>query len=99
VIDQAWSKPLIHAGDVPPAVISLLRNKLDALSEIIPKQSAFRLFMVCQQLDQLERDLIEASAESPEINTSEWTDREFSCLLVILDHKRHGHQGERCAGD
>ena len=27
------------------------------------------------------------------------TDREFSCLDAILDHKREGHQGARCPGD
>ena len=27
------------------------------------------------------------------------TDREFSCLDAILDHKREGHQGARCPVD
>jgi hypothetical protein len=52
--------------------------------------------MACQQLDQLEWDFIQARAESRDIDSLGWTDREFSCLDAILDHKREGHQGERC---
>ena len=55
--------------------------------------------MVCEQLDQLERDFIQARAESPDIDSLGWTDREFSFLDAILDHKREGHQGERCLRD
>ena len=52
--------------------------------------------MVCEELDHLEWDFIQARAGSPDIDSSGWTDREFSCLDAILDHKREGHQGERC---
>ena len=55
--------------------------------------------MVCQQLDELEWDFIQARAESPDIDSLGWTDREFSCLDAILDHKREGHQGQRYLGD
>jgi hypothetical protein len=55
--------------------------------------------MVCQQLDHLEWDFIQARAASRDIDSLGWTDREFSCLDAILDHKREGHQGERCLGD
>jgi hypothetical protein len=55
--------------------------------------------MVCQQLDQLEWDFIQARAESPDIDSLGWTDREFSCPDAILDRKREGHQGERCLRD
>ena len=55
--------------------------------------------MVCQQLDQLERDFIQARAGSEDIDSLGWTDPEFSCLDAILDHKREGHQGERCPGN
>jgi hypothetical protein len=55
--------------------------------------------MGCQQLDQLEWVFIQARAGSQDIDSLEWTDREFSCLDAILDHKREGHQGERCPGD
>jgi len=55
--------------------------------------------MVCQKLDQLEWDFIKARTESQDIDSLGWTDREFSCLGAILDHKREGHQGERCPGD
>ena len=55
--------------------------------------------MVCQELDQLEWEFIQASGENRDIATSGWTDREFSCLGAILDHKREGHQGERCPRD
>jgi hypothetical protein len=55
--------------------------------------------MVCQQLDELEGDFLQATVESQDIDPSGWTDREFSCLHAILDHKREGHQGEPCAGD
>jgi hypothetical protein len=36
---------------------------------------------------------------SQDIDSLGWTDREFSCLDAILDHKREGYQGERCPGD
>jgi hypothetical protein len=55
--------------------------------------------MVCQQLDQLEREFIQATAEIPDLDSLGWTDREFSCLDAILEHKREGHQGERCLRD
>ena len=55
--------------------------------------------MVCEELDQLEWDFIQAGAESWDIDSLGWTDREFSCLDAILDHKRDGHQGERCLRD
>jgi hypothetical protein len=55
--------------------------------------------MVCPQLDQLERDDIQARAESQDVDSLGWTDREFLCLVAILDHKREGHQGEPCLGD
>ena len=55
--------------------------------------------MVCPQLDQLEKDFIQARAESRDVDSLGWTDREFSCLVAILDHKREGHLGERCPGD
>ena len=55
--------------------------------------------MVCQQLDELEWDFIQARAESPDLDSSGWTDREFSCLAAMLEHKREGHQGERCLQD
>jgi len=44
--------------------------------------------MVCQQLDQLEWDFIQARAGSQDTDSLGWTDREFSCLDAILDHKR-----------
>ena len=47
----------------------------------------------------LEWDFIQARAGSQDIVSLEWTDREFSCLDAILDHKREGHQGEPCLGD
>ena len=50
--------------------------------------------MVCQQLDQLEWDSIQARARSQDIDSLGWRDREFSCLDAILDHKGEGHQGE-----
>jgi len=55
--------------------------------------------MDCQELDHLEGDFIQARAESRDLDSLGWTDREFSSLLAILDHKREGHQGERCPGD
>jgi hypothetical protein len=55
--------------------------------------------MVCQQLEQLEWDFIQARAESCDLDSLGWTDREFSSLSAILDHKREGHQGESCPGD
>ena len=57
------------------------------------------VLMVCPQLDQLERDYIQARAESLDVDSLGWTDREFLCLVAILDHKREGHQGEPCLGD
>lgn len=54
--------------------------------------------MVCPQLDQLERDFIQARAETRDVDSLQWTDREFSCLVAILDHKREGHQGRPCPG-
>jgi hypothetical protein len=54
--------------------------------------------MVCQKLDELERDFLQARAESQYLDSLGWTDREFSCLHAMLDHKREGHQGESCAG-
>ena len=45
---------------------------------------------VCQQLDHLEWDFIQARTESQDIDSLGWTDREFSCLGAILDHKRGG---------
>ena len=54
--------------------------------------------MVCEELDQLEWD-IQARAGSLDIDSLGWTDREFSCPEAILDHKREGHQGERCPED
>ena len=56
-------------------------------------------FMVCEELDHLEWDFIQARAGSPDTDSLGWTDREFSCLDAILDHKREGHQGERCPAD
>ena len=44
-------------------------------------------------------DFIPARAGSRDIDSLGWTDREFSCFDAILDHKREGHQGERCPGD
>jgi hypothetical protein len=55
--------------------------------------------MACEKLDELEGDLLQARAQSQDIDRLGWTDREFSCLHAILDHKREGHQGEPCAGD
>ena len=55
--------------------------------------------MVCQQLDELEWDFIQARAESPDLDSLGWTGREVSCLDAILEHRREGHQGERCLGD
>ncbi len=52
--------------------------------------------MVCEELDQLEWDFIQARAARPGHGFLGWTDREFSCLDAILDQKRVGHQGERC---
>ena len=46
--------------------------------------------MVCEELDQLEWDFIQARAGSPDMDSLGWTDREFSCLDAILDHKREG---------
>jgi hypothetical protein len=55
--------------------------------------------MVCQELDELEGDFLQARAESQYLDPLGWTDREFSFLHAILDHKREGHQGEPCDGD
>jgi hypothetical protein len=55
--------------------------------------------MVCQRLDELEGDFLQARAESQDVDSLGWTDRELSCLHAILDHKREGHQGEPCAED
>ena len=44
--------------------------------------------MVCEELDQLEWDFIQARAGSLDLDSLGWTDREFSCLEAILDHKR-----------
>jgi hypothetical protein len=52
--------------------------------------------MVCRQLDQLEWDFIHARAESRDLDSLGWTDRELSYLDAILDHKWEGHQGDRC---
>jgi hypothetical protein len=54
--------------------------------------------MACQELDKLEWDFIQVRAGSLDIDSFGWTNREFSCLDAILDHKREGHQGERCPG-
>ena len=54
--------------------------------------------MACQGLDKLEWDFIQVRAGSLDIDSFGWTNREFSCLDAILDHKREGHQGERCPG-
>ena len=54
--------------------------------------------MVCEELDQLEWDFIQARVGSLDIDSLGWTTREFSCLDAILDHEREGHQGERCSG-
>jgi hypothetical protein len=55
--------------------------------------------MVCEELERLESDFMQARAASLEIDSLGWTNLEFSCLAAILDHKRQGHQGERCPGD
>jgi hypothetical protein len=55
--------------------------------------------MVCEDLDKLEWDFIQARAGSPDTDSLARTDREFSCLDAILDHRREGHQGQRCRGD
>ena len=54
--------------------------------------------MVCEELDQLEWDFIQARAGSQDLDSFGRTNREFSCLDAILVHKREGHQGERCPG-
>jgi hypothetical protein len=53
--------------------------------------------MVCQSLDKLEGDFLQASAESQDIDSLGWTERDVKAGK--LDHKREGHQGEACAGD
>ena len=55
--------------------------------------------MVCEELEHLEWDFIQVRAGSLDIDSLGWTNREFSCLDAILDHKREGHQGERCSGE
>jgi hypothetical protein len=55
--------------------------------------------MVCPQVDQLEWDFIQARAESRDIDSLGWTEREVSCLVAILDHEREGHQDEACLRD
>jgi hypothetical protein len=55
--------------------------------------------MVCEKLDELEGYLLQARAGSQDIDSLGWTDREFSCLHAILDHKRKKHRGEPCARD
>lgn len=52
--------------------------------------------MACPELDQLEKDFIQACTESLGADSSGWTDHEFSCLVGILDHKRAGHNVEPC---
>jgi hypothetical protein len=54
--------------------------------------------MVCQQLDQLEWDFIQATAQSPDLDSLGWTDREFSCLDAILEHKRKGIKANAAFG-
>ena len=54
--------------------------------------------MVCQQLDQLEWNFVQARAGSQDVDSLGWTDREFSCLDAILDHKREGHQANAALG-
>ena len=56
------------------------------------------VLVVCQQLEQLERNFTEAATKSVDLDSSRWTDRELLCLLAILNHKQQGHLGERCAG-
>ena len=41
--------------------------------------------MVCEELDQLEWDFIQARAGSLDVDSFGWTNREFSCLDAILD--------------
>jgi len=55
--------------------------------------------MDCQQLDQLEWEFTQARAESTDMDSLGWTDREFSCLVAKLDHKGEGHQGTGCPRD
>ncbi len=55
--------------------------------------------MVCEELEQLEWDFSQARAGSLDIDSLGWTAGEFCCLDAILDHKREGHQGERCPGE
>ena len=55
--------------------------------------------MVCLELDRLEWDFIQARAGSLDIDSLGWTSREVLCVDALLDHKREGHQGERCPGD
>jgi len=46
--------------------------------------------MVCQQLDELEWDFVQARAESCDIDPLGWTDREFSCLVAITGSQAGG---------
>jgi hypothetical protein len=46
--------------------------------------------VVCHSWTNLELDFIQARAGSQDIDSLGWTDREFSCLGAILDHKREG---------
>jgi len=46
--------------------------------------------MVCEELDQLEWDFIQARAGSLDIDSFGWTNREFSCLDAILVHNGRG---------
>jgi hypothetical protein len=55
--------------------------------------------MVCEVLQELQWNFIQARAGSLNIDSLEWTNREVSCLDAILDHKQEGHQGERCPED
>jgi hypothetical protein len=55
--------------------------------------------MVCEELQGLEWNFIQARSGSLDIDSLGWTNREVSCLDAILDHKREGHQGELCPGD
>jgi hypothetical protein len=46
--------------------------------------------MVCQQLDQLEWDFIQARAGSREIDSLGWTEREYSCLDAMAGSQAGG---------
>ncbi len=49
--------------------------------------------MVCEELDHLEWDFIQARAGSPDTDSLGWTDREFSCLDAILESQAGGASG------